>query len=96
MKYRIREGVILRNICDEWMLIAVGEAADHCLYVRHINDSFAWYFKLIEEGLSRDDIIDRTVEYYDASKEDISKDFDILTDQLYELGYLIDGKDDSL
>ena len=88
MKYKIRDGIVLKNICGEWLLIAVGEAAEQCLYVRHINDTMAWYWQLIEKGLDTDQIVNTALNSFEASEETIRTDTVSLMNQLYELGYL--------
>ena len=90
MKYKIRDGIVLKNVCGEWLLIAVGKAAEHCLYVRHINDSMAWYWQLIEQGMETDQIVNKALENFEASEDTIRKDVNSLMDQLNEMGYLIE------
>ena len=90
MGYHIREGVILRQVCGDWLIIAVGEAAKHCLYVREINDTLAWYWQWIEEGLGRDGIIRAAREQFDAPEELILKDVDKLIKDLVRMGYLLE------
>ncbi|MCR4673173.1 MAG: PqqD family protein [Lachnospiraceae bacterium] len=86
---RIREGVLLRNVCGEWLLIAVGDAARHCMYVRQINDTLAYYWQMIEEGKTEEEIITAAREEYDASPEVIEKDVRELIRQLYDMNYLV-------
>lgn len=94
MGYHIREGVILRQVCGDWLLIAVGEAAKHCLYVREINDTLAWYWQRIEEGLGRDGIITAALEQFDAPEDLILKDVDNLIKGLIRMGYLLEPSAD--
>lgn len=89
MSYKIRNGIILKNVCNEWLLIAIGESADHCEYVRHINDTFAWYWQQIESGLSSDEIVKKAIEYFDAPESIIKKDIKELINQLYAMNYLL-------
>ncbi len=90
MKYKVRDGVLLRNICDEWLLIAAGEAAKHCLYVRQVNDTLAWYWQRVAKGLDTEKIIDEAETVFDASRQQIEKDLNILTEQLRAMGYLVE------
>ena len=91
MSHRIREGIILRNICGEWLLIAVGKAARHCMYVRQVNDTLAYYWERIAEGLSTEEIIAQACEDYDAPAEMIERDVNRLISRLYEMHYLVRG-----
>ena len=90
MNYTVRDGIILKNICDVWLLIAVGEAAEHCLYVREINDSLAWYWQMITAGRTKDEIVSEALSIYDAPKEQICQDLEQLISNLVSMGYLIE------
>ena len=89
MHYRIRDGVVLKCICGEYLLIATGEAAEHCLYVRQINDSLAFFWQMIEAGLEEDAIVQKAMEEYDAPEELIRKDYHRLLKELAGMSYLI-------
>ncbi len=89
MDFRIRDGIVLKNICGEWLLIAVGEASKHCMYVRRVNDTLAFFWQQIESGKTLEQIIAVAAEEYDASEEQIDKDLRRLLKQLYEAKYLI-------
>lgn len=95
MGCQIREGIVLRNVCGEWLLIAVGEAARHCMYVRQINDTLAYYWQLIAQGKSTEEIVKAAQTYYDAPAETIEKDVHDLIEQLYGMHYLTDRPEPS-
>ena len=90
MNYEVRDGILLRNICGEWLLIAVGEASKHCLYVRQINDTLAWYWQRIAKGSNTKEIIDEAEACFDAPRKQIEKDLKDLMIQLCAMGYLAD------
>lgn len=90
MNYKAREGILLKKICDEWLLIAVGEASKHCLYVRQINDTLAWYWQRIAKGIDTEKIIDEAESAFDASRNQIEEDLNTLIDQLCSMGYLVE------
>ncbi len=90
MQHKIRDGIVLKNICGEWLLIAVGDACDHCMYVRQINDTLAYYWKLLEKGKSTVEIMEQACKEYDAPAEVIWKDAENLIKKLYEMNYLVD------
>lgn len=89
MKYRVREGIVLKNVCDVWMLVAVGKAAEHCLYVRQVNDSLAWYWQRIEAGKTAREIAEETAAVYEVSADRAERDIRKLFLDLEEKGYLI-------
>ena len=89
MHHQIREGIVLKKICGEWLLIAVGEAADHCMYVRQINDTLAFYWQKLEQGFSEEEIVSLAQEEYDAPADVIRTDLMGLIKDLYKKHYLI-------
>lgn len=93
MGYRIRDGVILKCICGEHLLFAIGEAAEHCLYVRQINDSFAFFWQLTADGLDEDAVVMCAKKEFDAPEELLRADYRKLLHELVSMGYLIPGKE---
>ena len=89
MRYRIRDGVVLKCICGEYLLIATGEAAEHCLYVRQVNDSLAFFWQMIEAGMEENAVVQKAMEEYDAPEELIRKDYRRLLRELEGMCYLI-------
>ncbi|MCR5450720.1 MAG: PqqD family protein [Solobacterium sp.] len=87
---KIRKGIVLKNICDTWLLIAVGEASEHCMYVREINDTLAWYVQEIEQNRTKEEIIKDAQETFEAPEEIIRKDLDKLISDLYAMNYLVE------
>ena len=93
MEYRVRDGVVLKCICGEHLLFAIGEAAEHCLYVRQINDSFAFFWQLTADGLDEDAVVMRAKEEFDAPEELLRADYRRLLRELVSMGYLIPGEE---
>jgi hypothetical protein len=83
----------LKCICGEHLLFAIGEAAEHCLYVRQINDSFAFFWQLTADGLDEDAVVMRAKEEFDAPEELLRADYRRLLCELVSMGYLIPGEE---
>lgn len=90
MEYQVRKEIILKNVCETWLLIAVGEASKHCLYVREINEIFAWYWERISKGIPAESIIQEACSIYDAPENMIRMDLMELYRNLVKMGYLIE------
>lgn len=90
MEYQVREEIILKNICGTWLLIAVGDASKHCLYIREINEVFAWYWERISKNIPAEKIIQEACSVYDASENLIRTDLMELYKNLVKMGYLIE------
>ena len=95
MTYHVRDGILLRNVCDVWLLIAYGEAADHCLYVREVNDSLAWYWERFAREEPLEAIVNEAAEVFDAPEGLIKRDVLSLFKDLCRMGYLIPKAEDS-
>lgn len=94
-EYRIRNGIVLESICGKYVLISTEAARDKCSYIRKIDDIVAYYWEMMEEGLSLDDMVSRTSSLFkDVDTDEIRKDIVELTEQLKEMGYLL--KDDEI
>lgn len=57
MKYRIRDGVVLTKICDEYLLISSKEARPYCPSVTQINDTAAYIWEMLEKGMDTNEMI---------------------------------------
>lgn len=47
-RYSLRPGIVLAEICGEYLLVATGEARSACPYVTQINPAAAEHWKLCE------------------------------------------------
>lgn len=89
MAYKIREGVILRQVCGEWLIIAAGDAANHCTYVRQVNETLAFYWKLLAEGCTSEQMVSRATEKFEVTENQAKEDVNQLINQLIHMKYLI-------
>lgn len=89
MNYRIRPGVVLEEVCGEYLLLATMEAGQHCPYVYQINETAAFFWKLLERGLDEDQMAAETASEYDAPEEALRSDLRQFLGILMEKGYLL-------
>ena len=89
-KYVIREGVVLADICDQYILVSTSACRDKCPYVKRINDSAAFYWKLIEQGMSVQEMAEAAAaEFGIQNKEDLYSDIEEYIELLKYGGYLL-------
>lgn len=93
VKYRIRDQVILENVCGQNLLLTYGGALEQMPYLRMINDTGAYYWKLIEAGHDVNQILDIASEEFEIPRETIKKGLYAYLTSLTEAGYLLE--DDS-
>lgn len=64
MKYPVQPGVVLAEICEEYLLVASGPARGKVPYVRKVNQTGAYFWQLLEQGLEDSEIVSRAVQDY--------------------------------
>jgi hypothetical protein len=75
--YRTRPGIILTEICGEYVLIAARALLDQCHYLTQVNESSAFLWKQLEKGATLDDLMLAVKEEYetDDDTEGLISDF---------------------
>ena len=93
MEYRIRPGVILTEVCGEHLLLATMEAAEHCPHVHQINETAAFFWRLLERQLPEEEMVSAVIAEYGAPEALIRKDVRNFLEQVKCKGYLLCGED---
>ena len=89
MRYPIRPGVVLAEVCGEYLLLATLDAASHCPYVYQINETAAFFWRLLERQLPEDEMLAAVVAEYDAPEELVRRDLGQFLKDLRQKGYLL-------
>ena len=87
--YKIRKGVLLEQICGVYLLITSDEARPPCPYFREVNETIAFYWHLLEQGCTEEQLLKAAAEEYDAPPELLKSDLLQLLDMLEKQGYLL-------
>lgn len=69
MKYQTQPGVVLAQVCDDYLLVASGPARGKVPYVRKMNQTGAYFWRLLEEGLEDSAIVARAMADYSIPEE---------------------------
>ena len=88
-KYHLREGVVLVEICGEFLLVATRNARKYCRYYYQINETAAYYWKKMEQEPDLEKVIAAASADYKISEEEIRPGFMAFLDSLEKEGYLI-------
>ena len=88
MKYRLQSDILLKSICDEYFLIATGEARGHVPYIEGITRPGAYFWRLLEKGSPVEEIISQSACAYKTSLEKATIAFWHFAKMLHEKGYL--------
>ena len=73
---KVKEGFILREVADSYVIVAVGEASRHFKGVIKVNETGAFLFRELEKGNFDTDNLAKLliIEYkvdFDTAKEDV-------------------------
>lgn len=89
MKYQIRKGVVMEQVCGEYLLISSEEACPPCPYLRPANETMAFYWEMLEKGYTEKQLLQAAIEEFDAPVEVLQSDLHQLLERFVTLGYLI-------
>lgn len=93
--YQIRNGIVLEEILGRYLLISTEAAREKCHYIRLIDDITAYYWQMMEQGLTVDEMVECAHKQFgEVTEKQLKEDITELIQVLKELGYLL--KDDEL
>lgn len=69
MTHKIRSGIVLAKICDEYLLISSKFAREFCPSVMQINETAAYIWKMLEKGMSDEEMLQSITAEYEVSDE---------------------------
>lgn len=92
MKYLIQPRILLEKVAEQYLLVAYGEKRPELPYIQAINETAAFYWNLMEQQYSRDEMIAVAVDEFDISKEVAARGLDLFLQQLEKLGYLTEAE----
>ena len=85
---KIKEGFMLKQVCDEYMVVPVGAASVDFKSVIRLNETGAFLWKLLENGAEKADMLKDILDEYDVSEEIASTDIDAFIIKLTQAGIL--------
>lgn len=81
---KIKDGYILRNVAGSFVVVPIGEAATEFNGMMNLNDTGAFLFEKLIDGISREDLIKALTDEYDVDVETASKDVDSFIEKVEE------------
>ena len=85
---KIKGEFILREIVGETILVPVGNTALEYNGMIIINDTGAFIWKALEEGLKKEEILTGLTDRYEVTMEEAAADLDEFLDMLEQAGIL--------
>ena len=83
---KIKEGFMLKQVCDEFMVVPVGTASIDFKSVIRLNETGAFLWTLLEKGAEKEDMLKDILDEYDVSAEIASSDIDRFILKLTDAG----------
>ena len=74
---KTREGFIMRQLGNEYMVVAVGEASKAFNGMIRLNETGAFFWENMEQGIEKAALVDKMLERFDdLDRETAEKDLD--------------------
>ena len=81
---KIKEGFILRKVGIQFVVAATGKASEHFNGMMRLNESGAFAFRLMQQGITEEELTIRLMEEYEVSEQTARKDVAAVTAALRE------------
>lgn len=85
---KIKEGFVLRNVVDEFIVMPTGDNIAKFEGAVVLNEVSAFIFKQLENPVSRDDLLTAMLNEYDVDEATAAADLDALLEKFAEMGVL--------
>lgn len=85
---KIKDGFVLRNVIDEYMVMPTGENIAKFEGAVVLNEVSAMLYKLLEKSTNREDLLTAMLNQYDVDEETASTDLDEILDTFEQIGLL--------
>ena len=81
---KIKEGFILRKVGIQFVVAATGKASEHFNGMMRLNESGAFAFRMMQQGITEEELTIRLMEEYEVSEQTARKDVAAFTAALRE------------
>lgn len=88
MKYQIQSGVVLTEVCGEFLLVATAQARGKVAHARGLNRTGAYFWSLLEQGLDSKKIAEQAAAAYQRPMEEVAPVLQGFLDTLEQAHYL--------
>ena len=85
---KIKQGFVLRNVVDEFIVMPTGDNIAKFEGVVVLNEVSAFIYKQLENYVSREDLLAAMLEEYDVDEATAAADLDALLEKFAEMGVL--------
>ena len=86
---KIKDGFILRKVGIQYVVAATGKASEGFNGMMRLNETGAFAFRLLQEGISEEALVRRVTEEYDVPPEAAQRDLEAFLKKLKEADALV-------
>jgi len=94
MKYQVTDGVVMKNICGEYLLISTGDARRSCPPYRSLNRSGAYFFALLSQSGDTEIVLKTAKEKFKIDETMLKSDIAKFISELEKNGFIISVNSD--
>ena len=85
---KIKEGFILREVADSFIVVAIGDAVKSFNGVINLNETSALLWKTLEKGAEKEDLVNALLNNYEVERELAETDVEAFITKLTEAGLI--------
>ena len=85
---RVNENFIVKKIGNELVLVPIGSMSVSLKAILTLNETSLTVYEMIKEGKNKEEIINKLVEEYEVSVEQVTNDVNKLIARFVELGVI--------
>ena len=86
---KIKEGFILRKVGSQYVVAATGKASEHFNGMLRLNETGAFAFRLLQEGVTEDRLAACLMAEYEVGEETVRRDMERFLSALKEADALV-------
>ena len=86
---KIKEGFILRKVGSQYVVAATGKASEHFNGMLRLNETGAFAFRLLQEGVTEDRLAACLMVEYEVGEETVRRDMESFLSALKEADALV-------
>ncbi len=86
---KIKEGFILRKVGSQYVVAATGKASEHFNGMLRLNETGAFAFRLLQEGVTEDRLAACLMAEYEVGEETVRRDMESFLSALKEADALV-------
>lgn len=79
---KIKDGFVMRNICDEWIIVPVEHREEEHTFIMTVNETGHFLWEMLEKGTTEQELLLRIREEYEVDEQTAQKDIVEFVQQL--------------